>query len=131
MTKKFLFTCLTFIFISSITHALEFKNVYNTKTFSSAALEMNDTNLVDQENVKNLVDNIDKLETSLLEKSKEITKQNIVIQPIDDYGVDGDFVESQAFAYLAIRSILKEPISFPDTTGCLKPCTGGEIIKFT
>ena len=67
----------------------------------------------------------------LIKKIKEITKQNIVIQPIDDYGVDGDFVESQAFAYLAIRSILKEPISFPDTTGCLKPCTGGEIIKFT
>ena len=48
---------------------------------------------------------------------------------IDKYGIDGDFVESQAFAYLAIRSYLKLPISFPDTTGCSKTCTGGVIIR--
>ena len=48
---------------------------------------------------------------------------------IDDYGIDGDFIESQAFAYLAIRSFLKLPISFPETTGCNKPCTGGVIVK--
>jgi len=52
------------------------------------------------------------------------------IKIIDDLGIDGDFVESQAFAYLAIRSYLKLPISFPETTGCLKACTGGEIIRF-
>jgi len=51
------------------------------------------------------------------------------IKLIDDYGIDGDFVESQAFAYLAIRSYLKLPISFPETTGCKKPCTGGVTIK--
>ena len=55
--------------------------------------------------------------------------KNIVIQSIDDYGIDGDFVESQAFAYLAIRSYLKLPISFPETTGCNEPCTGGTIVK--
>ena len=48
---------------------------------------------------------------------------------IDEYGVNGDFVESQAFAYLAIRSYLGEPISFPETTGVTKPCSGGVIIK--
>ena len=48
---------------------------------------------------------------------------------IDDYGIDGDFIESQAFAYLAIRSFLKLPISFPETTGCKKPCTGGVLVK--
>ena len=49
---------------------------------------------------------------------------------VDDYGIDGDFVESQAFGYLAIRSFLGLPISFPKTTGCKKPITGGKIIKF-
>ena len=44
--------------------------------------------------------------------------------------LDGNFTESQAFAYLAVRAYLKLPISFPETTGCLKACTGGEIIKF-
>ena len=48
---------------------------------------------------------------------------------IDDFGLNGSFIESQAFGYLAIRSCLKLPISFPETTGCNKPCTGGTIIK--
>ena len=65
----------------------------------------------------------------LIEKIKKNTLKNIVLQPIDDYGIDGDFVESQAFAFLAIRSLLKLPISFPETTGCKKPCTGGELVK--
>ncbi len=51
------------------------------------------------------------------------------IKMIDDFGIDGDFIESQAFAFLAIRSFLKLPISFPSTTGCNKPCTGGIIVK--
>ena len=66
----------------------------------------------------------------LIEKIKKSTVKNIFIQPIDDYGIDGDFVESQAFAFLALRSIFKLPISFPGTTGCKKPLTGGEIIQF-
>ena len=48
---------------------------------------------------------------------------------IDEYKINGDFVESQAFAYLAIRSFLKKPISFPETTGVKNPSTGGNLIK--
>ncbi|MAV05444.1 MAG: anhydro-N-acetylmuramic acid kinase [Candidatus Pelagibacter sp.] len=59
-----------------------------------------------------------------------IKSWNKDVKLIDDYGIDGDFVESQAFAYLAIRSFLKLPISFPKTTGCIRPTTGGKIIKF-
>ena len=62
----------------------------------------------------------------LVEKLKKEIKQ---IKLIDEYNVDGDFVESQAFAYLAIRSYLKLPISFPETTGVKKPCTGGVIFN--
>ena len=58
-----------------------------------------------------------------------IKSYNKNVKLIDDYGIDGDFVESQAFAYLAIRSYLKLPISFPESTGCKKPCTGGVIAK--
>ena len=49
-----------------------------------------------------------------------------MFESIDVLNIDGDFVESQAFAYLAIRSYLKLPISFPSTTGASKPCTGGD-----
>jgi len=59
-----------------------------------------------------------------------IKSYNKDVKLIDDYGIDGDFVESQAFAYLAIRSYLNLPISFPETTGIKKPCTGGVIVKF-
>ena len=64
----------------------------------------------------------------LLERISKKSKYSI--QPIDNFGIDGDFIESQAFAYLAIRSYLGLPISFPETTGCKKPITGGKIIKF-
>ena len=51
------------------------------------------------------------------------------VKLIDNLDIDGDFVESQAFAYLAIRSYLGLPISFPQTTGVKKPCIGGKLIK--
>ena len=64
----------------------------------------------------------------LLESIKN-TFEKINIQPIDEYEIDGDFVESQAFGYLAIRSFLKLPISFPSTTGCKEPSNGGILVK--
>ena len=55
--------------------------------------------------------------------------KKIVLLPVEKYGIDGDFVESQAFAYLAIRAFLKLPISFPKTTGCKESCTGGVLVE--
>ena len=63
----------------------------------------------------------------LVNRIKKKKKKKIKL--IDDLKIDGDFVESQAFAYLAIRCILKLPISFPETTGCKEPCIGGVIVK--
>jgi len=63
----------------------------------------------------------------LMESFKKKIKCSLI--KIDDFSIDGDFIESQAFAYLAIRSFLKLPISFPETSGVRKPCTGGVIIK--
>ena len=62
-----------------------------------------------------------------------LKNDKFIIISIDelDFGIggQGDFIESQAFAYLAIRSYLNLPISFPETTGVTEPCTGGIIIK--
>ena len=55
--------------------------------------------------------------------------KNEEIKYIDDYNFDGNFIESQAFAYLAIRSYLNLPISFPSTTRCKKVISGGVIQK--
>ena len=67
----------------------------------------------------------------LIESIKKYLSDNhqISIDLIDQFNYDGDFIESQAFGYLAIRSFLKLPISFPSTTGCNRPVSGGIIAK--
>lgn len=45
----------------------------------------------------------------------------------EDYGFNGDSVEAEAFAYLAVRSLRGLPLSFPGTTGCPEPLTGGVL----
>jgi len=63
----------------------------------------------------------------LINRIKKKIKKSVKL--IDNLKIDGDFIESQAFAYLAIRSYLKLPISFPETTGVREPCNGGTIVK--
>lgn len=43
-------------------------------------------------------------------------------------GWDGDMLEAQAFAYLAVRTLKGLPISFPETTGAPQPMTGGRVV---
>ena len=66
---------------------------------------------------------------TLMKTIKKKLEKKHTIENIDSYGIDGDFIESQAFAYLAIRSFLKLPISFPKTTGCKEPSTGGILVE--
>jgi anhydro-N-acetylmuramic acid kinase len=47
------------------------------------------------------------------------------VKPVEDKGWNGDAMEAEGFAYLAVRSLLKEPLSLPTTTGVPKPITGG------
>ena len=58
-----------------------------------------------------------------------LQKKNISLNSIDDYNLNGDYIESQAFGYLAIRSFLNLPISYPKTTGCELPTVGGKLVK--
>jgi len=55
--------------------------------------------------------------------------ENIILELIDLYKYDGDFIESQAFGYLATRTFLRLPITFPTTTQCKEPTIGGAIVK--
>ena len=66
---------------------------------------------------------------NLMNNIKSFLPKNINISNSDTHKLNGDFLESQAFAYLAIRSILSLPVSFPKTTGCNSPCTAGELIS--
>ena len=64
----------------------------------------------------------------LLERIKDNFNQ-INLESIDRYNIDGDFIESQAFAFLAIRSLEGMPISFPGTTRCKVSLTGGVTVN--
>ena len=63
----------------------------------------------------------------IFERIKKLSKINT--HNIDEFNFDGDFIESQAFAYLAIRSFLNKKISFPYTTGVAKSVSGGVLVK--
>jgi anhydro-N-acetylmuramic acid kinase len=49
------------------------------------------------------------------------------VEGMEAIGWDGDAIEAQAFAYMAVRSRKGLPISFPETTGAPAPMPGGRF----
>lgn len=49
------------------------------------------------------------------------------VEPVEAAGWDGDALEAQAFAYLAIRSLRGLPLTLPETTGVPRPTPGGTL----
>lgn len=49
------------------------------------------------------------------------------ILPVEKAGWRGDFMEAEAFAYLALRCAKGLPLSLPSTTGVAEPKSGGRI----
>ena len=54
--------------------------------------------------------------------------ENAVV-PAEAVGLDGDTMEAEAWAYLAVRSLKMLPLTFPGTTGVAEPVTGGVLAK--
>ena len=54
-------------------------------------------------------------------------RTGLIPEPADTLGWNGDAVEAEGFAYLAVRSLKGLPLSFPGTTGVLRPLTGGTL----
>jgi anhydro-N-acetylmuramic acid kinase len=55
------------------------------------------------------------------------TRLGAPVAPVEAVGWDGDALEAQAFAYLAVRALRALPITFPSTTGAPAPLTGGVV----
>ena len=51
------------------------------------------------------------------------------VAPVEAVGWQGDALEAQAFAYLALRSLEGLPITLPTTTGVRQPASGGRLHK--
>ena len=49
--------------------------------------------------------------------------------PIEDVGLNGDMLEAQAFAFLAVRVLRGLPTSFPGTTGVKARVGGGQVSR--
>ncbi|WP_229673232.1 anhydro-N-acetylmuramic acid kinase [Salipiger pallidus] len=54
---------------------------------------------------------------------------DIPVEPVEAVGLDGDMLEAQAFAYLAVRVARRMPTSAPGTTGVAAPVSGGQIAR--
>ncbi len=51
------------------------------------------------------------------------------VVPAEAAGLDGDTVEAEAWAYMAVRSLRGLPITFPGTTGVAAPMCGGVLTR--
>jgi len=55
-------------------------------------------------------------------------RSNARVVSADDVGLNGDSMEAEAWAYLAVRSMRGLPLTYPGTTGVQKPVTGGVLV---
>ena len=51
----------------------------------------------------------------------------VPVRPVESVGWDGDALEAEAFAYLAVRCLEGLPLSLPGTTGVAHPTKGGRL----
>jgi len=56
-------------------------------------------------------------------------RAGVAVIDADKVGWRGDAIEAEAIAFLAARSVLGLPISFPETTGAPAPMTGGRVAQ--
>ena len=109
----------------SFVRGLEFEDAVATLTYFTALVISKNL----KKNINNKFDIIlcggGRKNQTLVRNLENLT--NFKITLIDDYNINGDFIESQAFAYLSIRSFLNKPLSYPSTTNVSNPVTGGEI----
>jgi anhydro-N-acetylmuramic acid kinase len=54
----------------------------------------------------------------------------VAVETAEQVGWDGDALEAQAFAYLAVRSLKGLPLSLPRTTGVSRPMPGGQLFRY-
>ena len=119
-------------FDNSFARGLTFENGCSTITnFTGYLIAKGIENIGTDSKIKYLISGGGRKNIALIDCIKENlnNKNNFILDNIDNYGFNGDYIESQAFGYLAIRSFLDLPISFPNTTGCAKPTVGGKLVK--
>jgi len=119
-------------FDNSFARGLSFENGCSTITnFTGYLIAKGIESMSNNIKIKYLICGGGRKNNSLIDciKNNLNNKNNFILENIDKYGFNGDYIESQAFGYLAIKSFLNLPISFPNTTGCMSPTVGGIVVK--
>ncbi|MDC3187902.1 anhydro-N-acetylmuramic acid kinase [Candidatus Pelagibacter sp.] len=119
-------------FDNSFARGLSFENGCSTITnFTGYLIAKGIESTGANNKIKYLICGGGRKNTALINSIKDNlnNKNNYILDNIDKYGFNGDYIESQAFGYLAIRSSLNLPISYPGTTGCKEPTIGGKLVK--
>lgn len=116
-------------FASGIWHALSPADGAATLTAFTAASIMKSASLMPQKPKSWIVSGGGRLNKRLMLLLQGFLQ--VPVRPIEDIGLNGDAIEAEAFAYMAVRSYLKMPISFPGTTGTPEPMTGGTLHRVT
>lgn len=70
-----------------------------------------------------------RLNRMIVEDLTVATRHSGEVAIADDLGLNGDTMEAEAWAYLAVRSLRGLPLTFPGTTGVSKPVSGGVLNK--
>ena len=119
-------------FDNSFARGLSLENGCSTITnFTGYLIAKGIENINNYSKIKYLISGGGRKNIALIDsiKANLDNKNNYIFDNIDKYDFNGDYIESQAFGYLAIRSFLNLPISFPSTTRCKQPTLGGKIVE--
>jgi anhydro-N-acetylmuramic acid kinase len=68
-----------------------------------------------------------RLNPTLMRDLRELLQAPVITA--EDAGMNGDSMEAEAWAYLAVRCFRGVPITFPGTTGVLRPLPGGLLAR--
>ena len=67
--------------------------------------------------------------TIMADLTEIAARSGATVLTAEEAGFDGDATEAEAWAYLAVRSLKRLPLTFPGTTGVKAPVTGGVLAR--
>ena len=68
-----------------------------------------------------------RLNPTLIQNLRDLLQASVIVA--EDAGMNGDSMEAEAWAYLAVRCLKGLPITFPGTTGVAQPLSGGVVAR--
>lgn len=109
--------------VDQLVKDLSFEDAVATLTYYTAKTIAESNRFFDQEPQQWIIAGGGRHNKTIMSLLNELVSGSVV--PIDQFNIDGDCLEAQGFAFMAVRSLQGLPISFPGTTGVQSPLTGG------